>query len=135
MRGFKGMASDMTCRGMKYEVGKSYHVDGKIEVCHNGLHFCERLRDVFKFYSRDKSRFFMVEASGTIKQDGKKSAASDLTVLRELDDIEVNRAYYGYGDGNGNGNGNGYGYGNGDGNGYGDGYGNGDGIQKILIFL
>ena len=32
MKGYKGMESDMTCRGMQFEVGKTYHVGGKIEV-------------------------------------------------------------------------------------------------------
>ena len=122
---------------MPYKVGKSYHATGKIGVCSNGLHFCERLTDVFDFYERDGNRFFEVEASGTIKTEGRKSAASDLLIVRELTDIEINRTAYGYG--NGYGDGNGYGYGNGYGNGYGYGYGKGDGygknIQKVLILI
>lgn len=47
------MNADMTCRGMRYEVGKSYHVDGNITVCERGLHFCERLTDVFDYYKRE----------------------------------------------------------------------------------
>jgi hypothetical protein len=121
---------------MQFEIGKSYHVDGDIIVCKNGLHFCERLIDVFDFYDKKEgNRFFEVEASGTVETDGHKNAASDLRIIRELTDIEINRTVYGngngngYGNGNGNGNGNGYGYGNGNGNGYGDGngYGNGNG--------
>ena len=127
MKGYKGMDANMRCRGMQYEVGKSYHVDGNVEVCSNGLHFCERLTDVFDFYERDGNRFFEVEASGTIKTDGRKSAASDLLIVRELTDIVINRTAYG------NGYGNGYGDGNGDGNGYGDGYG--DNIQRVLMFI
>ena len=123
MKGYKGMDASMRCRGMQYEVGKSYHVDGAIEVCQNGLHFCERLRDVFDYYERDGNRFFEVEASGTVRTEGRKSAASDLIIIRELEDIEINRIAYG--------NGNGYGYGDGDG--YGDGYGKN--IQAILIFM
>ena len=53
MKGYKGMNADMTCRGMRYEVGKSYHVDGNITVCERGLHFCERLTDVFDYYKRE----------------------------------------------------------------------------------
>ena len=135
---------------MQFEVGKSYHVDGPICVCHNGLHFCEILEDIFDFYERDEgNRFFEVEATGTIKHAGSKYVASDITIIRELTDIEINRVSYGdgngygygdgngYGNGNGDGNGNGYGDGNdngcGDGDGYGGGYGYG--IQKILLFI
>ena len=124
VKGYKGMNADMTCRGMKYEVGKSYHVDGTIDVCRKGLHFCEKLKDVFDHYERDGNRFFEVEASGIVKTNNNKSVTSDLRVVRELDDIEINRTCYG----NGYGNGNGYG----DGNGYGYGSGN---LQRILMFL
>ena len=30
---YKGMDSNMQCRGMQYEVGKEFSVDGKIECC------------------------------------------------------------------------------------------------------
>ena len=137
MKGYKGMNADMTCRGIPYEVGKSYHVDGAINVCERGLHFCENLKDVFDYYENENGhRFFEVEASGMIDTNGRKSAASDLLIIRELTDIEINRTVYG----DGNGDGNGYGYGDGNGNGYGDGYGDGYGygygnIQKVLMFI
>ena len=132
MKGYKGMRKDMTCRGMQYEVGKTYRVDGDIALCSNGLHFCEQLRDVFTFYDRENgNRFFEVYAGGQIVRGDDKSAASELTIIRELTDIEVNRCAYGDGYGYGY---NGYGNGNGDGDGYnGDGYGDG-GIQRIAIY-
>ena len=37
---YKGMNSKMQCRGMQYEVGKEFSVDGDIECCGNGLHAC-----------------------------------------------------------------------------------------------
>ena len=114
---------------MQYEVGKSYHVDGEITLCNNGLHFCERLNDVFSYYPKEEhSRYFEVYAGGQIVCGDDKSAASELTIIRELTNIEVNRCMYGYGDGDGYSNGNG----DGDGNGNGDGYGNG--IQRIAIY-
>ena len=133
--GYKGINADMTCRGMKFAVGNKYHVDGDIDVCKNGLHFCKRLIDVFDHYPRDENRFFLIAAYGEIKTEYAKSVASDIEILRELNDIEINRNVYGngngdgYGDGdvNGYGNGDGYGNGYGDGEGYGYGDGNGDG--------
>ena len=128
MKGYKGTDESMRCRGMQYEVGKSYHADGTIELCHNGLHFCRNLHDVFDFYDPDNgSRYFEVVASGAIQIGADKCAASDLTIVRELSKAEVNRCTYG----------NGYGYGYGYGDGYGCGYGYGDGngdIQKILLW-
>ena len=150
VKGYKGMRSDMTCRGMQYEIGKTYHAEGTVELCRNGFHFCKKLTDVFDFYGRENgNRFFEVEAE-EVDNDGAKSVASSIRIIRELSVIQVNRAfeplgdgyygdghgYYGdghgnYGDGHGDGYGDGYyGYGNGyygDGNGDGNGNGNGDG--------
>lgn len=144
MKGYKGMSSDMTCRGMQYEIGKTYRVDGDIKLCENGLHFCENLLDVFYFYDRvNGNRFFEVEAVGTTVSGDCKCAASELTIIRELSAIEINRYAYdgydggcGYGcssDGEGYGDGQGYRYGDGfangadhDGDGYGDGWKFGD---------
>ena len=127
MKGYKGMNKDMQCRGYQFEIGKTYRISGEVELCKNGFHFCEKLVDVFEYYEKgEPHRYFEIEASGTIKSDGKKSVAEEITIIRELSDTEVSRAFYGYGDGNGYGYG--YGYGNG------DGYGNGKNIQIILIF-
>lgn len=122
----------MRCRGMQYDVGKTYHVDGKIEMCKNGLHFCKNLVDVFNFYPNNNgNRFFEVETRGKVCEEGVKCATATLTVLRELTAAEINRVFYGYGNGDGcNGYGDdGYGYGcdsNGC-DGYGDGGYDGDG--------
>lgn len=126
MKGYKGMKSDMTCRGMQFEIGKTYHVDGNIELCSNGLHFCQRLVDVFEYYDDDNDRYFEVETDTEVKTDGKKSVTAELKIIREITSIEVNRTKYGYGNGNG--------YGDGNGNGYGNGYSYGTNIQKILEF-
>lgn len=156
VHGYKGMEHDMTCRGMQFEIGKTNHVDGKIELCKNGIHFCQKLADVFNYYNKDDNhRFFEVETSAPVISDKKKSVTSELTILRELTDVEVNRAFYsrnGYGDGDGynHGFGNGYGdyfgggYGDGksygyscvnhDGNGYGDGYGC-NYIERVLNYI
>ena len=144
MKGYKGMNADMTCRGLQYEVGKTYHIDGDIKLCENGLHFCEKLYDAFSYYDKFDSRFFEIEASGMIVSDDIKSAAENITIVKELSRKEINRCIYGddngngYGYGYGNGYGYGYGYGDGYGNGYGDGYGycygNGN-IQKVLMYI
>ena len=136
MKGYKGMKSDMTCRGKQFEIGKTY-TEENVKLCIRGIHWCKNLKDVFDFYDANGSnRFFEVDAD-EIETDGHKSVASTLTVIRELSETEINRIVYGYGygDGNGDGYGDGYGYGYGYGDGYGYGYGYGDGnIFKVLIF-
>ena len=134
MKGYKGMTKDMTCRGMQYEIGKTYYADGEIALCRNGLHFCEQLSNVFNFYKwGDGNRYFEVSADGQIVSSDTKSVASKLTIIRELTDIEVNKGIYNYDNGNSDGcsygcgdsNSYGNGYGCGDNDGYGDGYGDG----------
>ena len=160
MKGYKGMTADMTCRGMQYEIGKTYHEDN-IALCKRGLHFCKNLRGVFGFYRLESgSRFFEIEAVGNIITSVDKCVTDTLTIVRELTEIEVSRGFcgsddghghgyersynYGCGDGYGydNGSGNAYNYGCGSGSGYSYGYGNGYGngydygknIQNVLIF-
>ena len=114
MKGYKGMDQFMRCKGFQYEVGMKYRVSGKVELCKNGFHFCEALRDVFEFYELDVgNRFFEVEASGKVESDGTKNAAEEIAIIRELGEIEINRAFYGYGNG----------------------YGDGKNIQKVLILI
>ena len=75
---FKGMDSKMQCRGMQYEVGKEFSVDGDIECCGNGLHACERPLDVFNYYAPGAgSRYFRVTQSGDLaRDDGDSKVAS-----------------------------------------------------------
>ena len=124
MKGYKGMTADMTCRGMKYEIGKTYHEDN-IALCERGLHFCKNLHDVFDYYQwGEANRFFEVGAFGKVIMGDNKYCTSDLTIIKELSKIEVNRARYG------NGCGEGYIYDYGEGYSYGEGYGCGDGYHN-----
>ena len=71
---YKGMDSKMQCRGMQYEVGKEFSVDGDIECCGNGLHACERPLDVFGYYAPGTgARHFRVEQSGEMARDASDS--------------------------------------------------------------
>lgn len=71
---YKGMDSKMQCRGMQYEVGKDFSVDGDIKCCGNGLHACERPLDVFGYYAPGTgARYFRVEQSGEMVRDGSDS--------------------------------------------------------------
>ena len=114
------MRQDRTCRDKQYRIGGTYHEDN-IALCEKGLHFCEHLSDVFHYYSFGNGyRFFEVEAAGMIYQGVDKCVTSDLTIIRELTDVEISRGYYGNGEGYG-----GLGYLFGDGCGY-DSFGNRD---------
>lgn len=134
MKGFKAFNPDMTCRGMQYEIGKTYEMDCEPVICEKGFHFCETIAQCFVYYDRFDSVICEVEAiGGTVVGGIGKHATNALRVVAPADPADVSRGRYGYGYGNGNGddygNGNGAGYGYGNGNGDGDGYvyGNGDG--------
>ena len=84
---YKGMNSKMQCRGMQYEVGKEFSVDGDIECCGNGLHACERPLDVFGYYAPGiGARYFRVEQSGEMARDDNDSkvASSKMRVDAEI---------------------------------------------------
>lgn len=104
MTGYKGINRNMINHGIVFEVGQTYYFDGEIQLCMNGFHFCEKLINVFPYHPRrEKNRYFEVEVSGDIitSLNGDKSVASEITILRELSDIEVNHWAYGSGTGDG----------------------------------
>ena len=86
---YKGMNSDMSCKGFQYEIGKTYKAD-KAELCKCGFHACLNPRDVLDYYSQSiKSRYFKVKLSGEITKCGfedTKVAATEITILEEITD-------------------------------------------------
>ena len=110
MKGYKGFNSDLTCLGFQYEVGKTYHQDGDLQVCSNGFHFCKNLTDCFEFYDKFDSRFCEVEALSDCEQKMNKFATLDIKIVRELSRKEINKVIYGSGYGSGYGYGDGSGY-------------------------
>ena len=50
----KGFDKELKCRGMQFEVGKTYETgasDDQLECCtETVIHFCESLRDVHRYY-------------------------------------------------------------------------------------
>mgnify|MGYP002519212590 CR=1 FL=1 len=85
MKGYKVFNPDFTCRGMQYEVGKTYKLNGPLIMCENGFHFCLRVADCFNYYAFDpRNRVAEIEASGLVETDGDKSVTDEITIVREL---------------------------------------------------
>lgn len=84
---YKGMKSDMTCKGFHYEVGKTYKTD-KAELYKCGFHACLNPRDVLEYYlEEESSRYFKVKLSGEITKCGMwetNVAATEITILEEI---------------------------------------------------
>ena len=90
MRGYKFMKSDMTCRGFQYEVGKEYSVEGNLEICENGFHFCQNPFSCLKYYDNIKGdkKLFLVEALGEVITEDDKSVTDKIKIIEEIIDIE-----------------------------------------------
>lgn len=76
----------------EFEVGKTYKIDGKIEICSRGYHFCEDLYYAINNYPMGSDiAYCEIEASGDIKHSGDKvkSVCSEITIIKELDRDEI----------------------------------------------
>ena len=89
---YKGMKSNMTCKGFHYEIGKSYKTD-KAKLCECGFHACLNPRDVLDYYSQDdSSRYFKVKLYGEITKCTSYDtnvAAIEITILEEINIDEI----------------------------------------------
>ena len=94
VHGYKGFAHDMTCRDFQYEVGQTYEMDGEIEPCRRGFHFCPKMADVFNYYNEKGCRYAEVEAVGKVLGHGDKSVTNRLRIVRELTWNEVLEVMY-----------------------------------------
>ncbi|OZU82537.1 hypothetical protein CCO41_23340 [Salmonella enterica subsp. enterica serovar Johannesburg] len=84
---FKGFNKDLKCRDFQFEIGKTFHHDGKVEACGSGFHACEFPFDVFSYYSPADSRFAETISFGITdrEEDGDtKIASASITIKEEL---------------------------------------------------
>jgi hypothetical protein len=87
---YKVFKSDLTCRNYQFEVGKTYHQDGQIELCKNGFHFHSKVGDLFEYYDFDPSNIVCeIEANGEVIHGDDKSVCSDITIIKQLSWNEV----------------------------------------------
>lgn len=83
--GFKGFNVDMTCRGFKYEIGKTYTMPrNSIDLCHSGFHFCINPFDVLDFYEPSNSIYARVKAEDTIIGGLNEFVTSKITILEKI---------------------------------------------------
>lgn len=86
--GYKGFERDFTCRGMQYEVGKTYVLEGEPKLCERGFHFCTSPLAVFEYYA-PTNRFAIVKADEDdviydTANNSHKAVARRITIVREI---------------------------------------------------
>lgn len=85
MKGYKAFNKDMTCRDFKYEVGRKYELDGELQICKRGFHFCENIIDVFDFYEFSENTIVCeVNAYGNIVQEGTKFCTDKIEIVKTV---------------------------------------------------
>lgn len=93
IKAYKILNHDYTCRGFKYEIGKTYRLEdekGNLlepELCDRGFHACAKLEQCFQYYSAAGwNHFVEVELSGTIRGNKKDKYCSNIiTIAREIE--------------------------------------------------
>lgn len=90
MLAFKATESNMTCRGFRYEIGKTYvldeHTEGPQRMCGPGFHACLEVHEIWGHYKG--GRVFVVKLGGNIIEQEGKVCASEITFVRELERSE-----------------------------------------------
>ncbi|EIK6376593.1 hypothetical protein LKB93_004417 [Salmonella enterica] len=84
---FKGFNKDLKCRDFQFEIGKTFHHDGKVEACGSGFHACECPFDVFSYYHPAESRYAETISFGVTDREEEgdtKIASASITIKAEL---------------------------------------------------
>jgi len=92
VKGFKVFNPDFTCKGVQFEEGKTFEIDGPIQICHRGLHFCTKASHCFSYYTFDPNNIVCeVEAIGEVQghDEDSKMCTDKLRILRRLTWQEV----------------------------------------------
>jgi len=90
MKAYKGFDKDMTCRGFRYEEGKSYELpDGETaKLCESGFHACEAPIDCLAYYAPADAVYHEVELDGVTDEtsdEDSKRVGSKIKIGARLD--------------------------------------------------
>ena len=90
MIAYKVFNPDWTCRGFKYQIGKTYEEEASPSVCGRGFHFCKNLVDCFNYYAFDpKNKVAEIDALGAISEGDDKCCTNKIKIVREITWYEV----------------------------------------------
>jgi hypothetical protein len=86
---FKAFDRNLKCRSYQFEIGKTFIEDIEPKLCSKGFHFCYRLTDTFKYYSKFSSRVCIIKPSGKILKGDDKCCSNQIEIVRELTEDEI----------------------------------------------
>ena len=92
IKGYKVMKSNMTCRGFKFEIGKTYTHKGNISLCGAGFHFCKEANDCFNYYDFNSENIVCeIETLTTAKTKSgdDKSVTDKIRIIKKLSSTEI----------------------------------------------
>ena len=87
VKGYKVFNPDWTCRGFRFEVGKTYEEDVTPSCCNRGFHFCTKASDCFSYYDfRSENKVAEVIALGDVDTSTKdtKCCTNKIQIVREI---------------------------------------------------
>lgn len=87
MIAYKGFNKDLTCRGFKYEVGKTYETATAI-LYNSGFHACLDPLDCLYYYSPESSVYYVVDIQDVCKNRSNETTVicgKKITVLERMD--------------------------------------------------
>ena len=87
----KGFDKNLCCRGMQFEIGKTYETgakDNEISLCSNTVfHYCNSIQNVNQHYScnpNEGNRFCEIEVLGAEVSDEEKCGSNKIRIVREI---------------------------------------------------
>lgn len=102
MKAYKGFNPDMTCRGFKFEDGKTYTED-KAKLCKSGFHACLDPLEVLRYYDPCDSegnlrKYHKVELEDVDdkREDDTKVCGKKITIGAELNFADLAKAHVEY---------------------------------------
>ena len=102
MKAYKGFNPDMTCRGFKFEEGKTYTED-KAELCKSGFHACLDPLEVLRYYEPcdddgNLRKYHEVELEDVDdkREDDTKVCGKKITIGAELNFADLAKAHVEY---------------------------------------
>lgn len=98
----KGFDSDLSCKGFRYEVGKTYSIpEDEVKMCEKGFHAIDEDEcplAVFDYYppatgKGNPSRYCEVEIGGKTKKDYEKICGSEIKIGAEIGILGLVKAH------------------------------------------